>query len=141
MTIKEIQEEIIDEFSMFDDWMERYEYIIELGKSLPIIEEKNKLDENLIKGCQSKVWLFSELDNDIIKFSADSDAILTKGIVALLLRVYSNQKPADILNANTDFIDRIGLKEHLSPTRANGLVSMIKYIKMYAIAQQTKLSN
>ena len=139
MTIKEIQEEIIDEFSMFDDWMERYEYIIELGKSLPIIEEKNKLDENLIKGCQSKVWLFSELDNDIIKFSADSDAILTKGIVALLLRVYSNQKPADILTANTDFIDEIGLKEHLSPTRANGLVSMIKYIKMYAIAQQTKL--
>ena len=139
MTIKEIQEEIIDEFSMFDDWMERYEYIIELGKSLPIIEEKNKLDENLIKGCQSKVWLFSELDNDIIKFSADSDAILTKGIVALLLRVYSNQKPRDILTANTDFIDEIGLKEHLSPTRANGLVSMIKYIKMYAIAQQTKL--
>jgi cysteine desulfuration protein SufE len=141
MTIKEIQEEIIDEFSMFDDWMERYEYIIELGKSLPIIEEKNKLDENLIKGCQSKVWLFSELDNDIIKFSADSDAILTKGIVALLLRVYSNQKPEDVLTANTDFIDEIGLKEHLSPTRANGLVSMIKYIKMYAIAQQTKLSN
>ena len=141
MTIKEIQEEIIDEFSMFDDWMERYEYIIELGKSLPIIEDKNKLDENLIKGCQSKVWLFSELENDTVKFSADSDAILTKGIVALLLRVYSNQKPGDILNANTDFIDEIGLKEHLSPTRANGLVSMIKYIKMYAIAQQTKLTN
>tara|TARA_B110000881_G_C18040513_1_gene254706 strand:+ start:13 stop:438 length:426 start_codon:yes stop_codon:yes gene_type:complete len=141
MTIKEIQEEIIDEFAMFDDWMERYEYIIELGKSLPIIEEKNKLDENLIKGCQSKVWLFSELDNDMIKFSADSDAILTKGIVALLLRVYSSQKPKDILTANTEFIDEIGLKEHLSPTRANGLVSMIKYIKMYAIAQQTKLSN
>ncbi|KGL61844.1 SufE family protein [Polaribacter sp. Hel1_85] len=140
MTIKEIQEEIIDEFSMFDDWMERYEYIIELGKSLPIIEEQNKLDENLIKGCQSKVWLFSELENGVIKFSADSDAILTKGIVALLLRVYSNQKPADILAANTDFIDEIGLKEHLSPTRANGLVSMIKYIKMYAIAQQTKLT-
>ncbi|WP_218598287.1 SufE family protein [Polaribacter sp. NJDZ03] len=141
MTIKEIQEEIIDEFSMFDDWMERYEYIIELGKSLPIIEEANKLDENLIKGCQSKVWLFSELQGDIIKFSADSDAILTKGIVALLLRVYSNQKPVDILGASTDFIDEIGLKEHLSPTRANGLVSMVKYIKMYAIAQQTKLAN
>ncbi|MEO9572216.1 MAG: SufE family protein [Polaribacter sp.] len=141
MTIKEIQEEIIDEFSMFDDWMERYEYIIELGKSLPIIDEKYKLDENLIKGCQSKVWLYSELENDTVKFSADSDAILTKGIVALLLRVYSNQKPGDILTANTDFIDEIGLKEHLSPTRANGLVSMIKYIKMYAIAQQTKLTN
>ena len=141
MTIKEIQEEIIDEFAMFDDWMERYEYIIELGKSLSIIDEKNKLDENLIKGCQSKVWLFSELDNDIIKYSADSDAILTRGIVALLLRVYSSQKPKDILTANTDFIDEIGLKEHLSPTRANGLVSMIKHIKMYAIAQQTKISN
>jgi cysteine desulfuration protein SufE len=141
MTIKEIQEEIIDEFAMFDDWMERYEYIIELGKSLSIIDAKNKLDENLIKGCQSKVWLFSELNNDIIKFSADSDAILTRGIVALLLRVFSSQKPKDILAANTDFIDEIGLKEHLSPTRANGLLSMIKHIKMYAIAQQTKISN
>lgn len=139
MTIKEIQEEIIDEFSMFDDWMERYEYIIELGKSLPIIEEKYKLDENIIKGCQSKVWLFSELDNDTVKYTADSDAILTKGIIALLLRVFSNQKPKDILDAETSFIDEIGLKEHLSPTRANGLVSMLKQIKMYAIAQQTKL--
>ncbi len=138
MTIKEIQEEIIDEFSMFDDWMERYEYIIELGKSLPIIEEQHKLDENLIKGCQSKVWLFSELENNIIKFSADSDAILTKGIVAILVRVYSNQKAEDILAANENFIDKIGLKEHLSPTRANGLVSMLKQIKMYAIAQQAK---
>ena len=141
MTIKEIQEEIIDEFSMFDDWMERYEYIIELGKSLPIIDEKYKLDENLIKGCQSKVWLYSELENDTIKYTADSDAILTKGIVALLLRVYSDQKPADILTAETHFIDEIGLKEHLSPTRANGLVSMVKQIKMYAIAQQTKIVN
>lgn len=141
MTIKEIQEEIIDEFSMFDDWMERYEYIIELGKSLPIIDETFKLEENLIKGCQSKVWLYSELENDKVKFTADSDAILTKGIVALLLRVFSEQKPADILAAETDFIDEIGLKEHLSPTRANGLVSMIKQIKMYAIAQQTKLEN
>ncbi|WP_299666157.1 SufE family protein [uncultured Polaribacter sp.] len=141
MTIKEIQEEIIDEFSMFDDWMERYEYIIELGKSLPIIDDQFKLDENLIKGCQSKVWLYSELDADKIKFTADSDAILTKGIVALLLRVFSEQKPAAILAAETTFIDKIGLKEHLSPTRANGLVSMIKQIKMYAIAQQMKLAN
>ncbi|TMM29648.1 SufE family protein [Polaribacter aestuariivivens] len=140
MSIKEIQEEIIDEFSMFDDWMERYEYIIELGKSLPIIDESFKLDENLIKGCQSKVWLYSELEDDKIKFTADSDAILTKGIVALLLRVFSEQKPEDILAAETTFIDEIGLKEHLSPTRANGLVSMIKQIKMYAIAQQTKLA-
>lgn len=140
MTIKEIQEEIIDEFSMFEDWMERYEYIIELGKSLPIIDTEYKLDENLIKGCQSKVWMFSELEKDTVKFTADSDAILTKGIVALLLRVYSGQKPNDILASNTDFIDKIGLKEHLSPTRANGLVSMIKQIKMYAIAQQSKLT-
>ena len=139
MTIKEIQEEIIDEFSMFDDWMERYEYIIDLGKSLPIIDAQYKLDENLINGCQSKVWLYSELENDTIKYTADSDAILTKGIVALLLRVYSGQKPTAILTAETGFIDEIGLKEHLSPTRANGLVSMVKQIKMYAIAQQTKL--
>jgi cysteine desulfuration protein SufE len=141
MTIKEIQEEIIDEFSMFDDWMDRYEYIIDLGKSLPIIHDQYKLDENLIKGCQSKVWLFSELENETIKYTADSDAILTKGIAALLLRVYSGQKPSDILTAETSFIDKIGLKEHLSPTRANGLVSMVKQIKMYAIAQQTKLAN
>jgi len=121
--------------------MERYEYIIDLGKSLPIIDAQYKLDENLINGCQSKVWLYSELENDTIKYTADSDAILTKGIVALLLRVYSGQKPADILTAETNFIDQIGLKEHLSPTRANGLVSMVKQIKMYAIAQQTKLHN
>ena len=141
MTIKEIQEEINEEFSMFDDWMERYEYIIDLGKSLPIVADQYKLEENLIKGCQSKVWLYSELDTDKVKFTADSDAILTKGIVALLLRVFSEQKPADILAAETTFIDKIGLKEHLSPTRANGLVSMVKQIKMYAIAQQIKLSN
>ncbi len=138
MTIKEIQEEIIDEFSMFDDWMERYEYIIDLGKSLAIIDSEYKVDENLIKGCQSKVWLHSELNNDKLIFTADSDAILTKGIVALLLRVFSEQKSEDILAADTAFIDEIGLKEHLSPTRANGLVSMVKQIKMYAIALQAK---
>ena len=138
MTIKEIQEEIIEEFSMFDDWMGRYEYIIDLGKSLPLIDASYKLDENLIKGCQSKVWLYSELKNDQLIFTADSDAILTKGIVALLLRVFSNQKAADILAADTNFIDEIGLKEHLSPTRANGLVAMVKQIKMYAIAYQAK---
>jgi len=138
MTIKEIQEEIIDEFSMFDDWMERYEYIIDLGKSLPLIDAAYKLDENLIKGCQSKVWLYSELKEDTLVFTADSDAILTKGIVALLLRVFSDQKASDILAADTNFIDEIGLKEHLSPTRANGLVSMLKQIKLYAIALQAK---
>jgi len=136
MTIKEIQEEIIDEFEMFEDWMERYEHLIELGKSLPIIDEKFKVEENIIKGCQSKVWLHSELQGDKIQYSADSDAILTKGLVALLLRVFTNQKPEDILAADTQFIDEIGLKEHLSPTRANGLVSMLKQIKLYAIAQQ-----
>ncbi len=140
MTIKEIQQEIIDEFSMFEDWMERYEYIIELGRSLPLINESYKLDENLIKGCQSKVWLHSELNQDRVQFSADSDAILTKGIVALLLRVFSEQLPKDILEADTEFINEIGLKEHLSPTRANGLVSMVKQIKLYALAQQAKLA-
>ena len=140
MTIKEIQEEIIDEFSMFDDWMERYEYIIELGKSLPLIDETYKKDENLIVGCQSKVWLHSEIKDQKINFTADSDAILTKGIVAILLRVFNKQTPAAILDADLFFIDKIGLKEHLSPTRANGLVSMIKQIKLYALAFQSKLS-
>lgn len=140
MTIKEIQEEIIDEFSMFEDWMERYEYIIELGKSLPLIDESFKKDENLIVGCQSKVWLHSEIKGNNLQFTADSDAILTKGIVALLLRVFNNQKPQEILDADLYFVDEIGLKEHLSPTRANGLVSMIKQIKLYALAFQSKLS-
>ncbi len=138
MKIETLQNELIDEFSMFDDWMERYEYMIELGKSLPLIDAKYKTDENIIKGCQSKVWLHSEFKNDKVIFSADSDAIITKGIVAILVRVFSNQSPQEILSANTDFIDAIGLKEHLSPTRANGLVSMIKQIKMYALAYQTQ---
>jgi len=124
---------------MFDDWMERYEYIIELGKSLPLIEVEHKTEDNIIKGCQSKVWVQGELTDDLVVFSADSDAILTKGIIALLLRVFSNQKPQDILNADMSFIDEIGLKEHLSATRANGLVSMIKQLKLYAMAFQTKL--
>jgi cysteine desulfuration protein SufE len=139
VTIKDIQEEIIDEFAMFDDWMQRYEYMIELGKSLPLIDEQYKTDENLIKGCQSKVWVHAELKDNKIVFTADSDAIITKGIVAILIRVFSNQHPKDIIEANTNFIDEIGLKEHLSPTRANGLVSMIKQIKMYAVAYQTQV--
>ncbi|MDI6048449.1 SufE family protein [Flavobacterium sp. XS2P24] len=134
MKIKDIQEEIVDEFSMFDDWMERYEYIIELGKKLPMIKEEFKTENNLIKGCQSKVWLQGEQTDDKIVFTADSDAILTKGIIAILIRTFSNQKASDILEADMGFIDEIGLKEHLSPTRANGLVSMIKNIKMYALA-------
>lgn len=138
MSIETLQNNIIDEFSMFEDWMERYEYMIELGKTLPLIDPVYKTDENIIKGCQSKVWLHANYENGVLIFSADSDAIITKGIVAILIRVFSNQSPEAILNADTNFIDTIGLKEHLSPTRANGLVSMIKQIKLYAIAYQTK---
>ncbi|MBE9490061.1 MAG: SufE family protein [Bacteroidetes bacterium] len=140
MTIQDIQNEIIDEFSIFDDWMQRYEYMIELGKSLPIISDEHKTDDNIIKGCQSKVWVHAEMKDDKVFFTADSDAIITKGIIAILIRVFSGQHPKDIIQADTSFIDQIGLKEHLSPTRANGLVSMIKQIKMYAIAYQTQLN-
>ncbi|WP_353170427.1 SufE family protein [Flavobacterium sp.] len=138
MNIKEIQNEIVSEFSMFDDWMERYEYIIELGKGLPLIAEEFKTDDNIIQGCQSKVWVHAEEKDGKVFFSSDSDAILTKGIIAILIRAFSNQTPANILEANTDFIDEIGLKEHLSATRANGLVSMIKKIKMYALAFEAR---
>lgn len=134
MTIKEVQDEIVDEFSMFEDWDERFQYVIDLGKGLPLIEEKYKTEENTIKGCQSKVWLHGEKIADKIVFTADSDAIITKGIIAVLIRAFSNQKALDILEADTKFIDEIGLKDQLSPTRANGLVSMIKQIKMYALA-------
>ena len=140
MTIEEVQNEIIEEFSMFEDWEERYQYMIDLGKDLPIIDEKYKTEDNIIKGCQSRVWVHANMEDDKINFTADSDAIITKGIIAILIRVFSNQHPKAILDANTDFIDKIGLKEHLSPTRANGLVSMIKQLKMYAIAYQTQLS-
>lgn len=139
MTIQEIQEEIVGEFEMFDDWMQRYEYMIDLGKDLPLIDEKYKTDQNIIKGCQSKVWVYAELEDDKLNFTADSDAIITKGIIAILIRAFSGQHPLAIIEANTDFIDKIGLKEHLSPTRANGLVSMIKQLKMYAVAYQTQI--
>lgn len=139
MTIKGIQEDIIDEFSMFEDWEERYQYMIDLGKTLPLIEEKFKTENNIIKGCQSKVWVHADMKDDKVVFTADSDAIITKGIIAILIRVFSNQHPKDIIEADTSFIDAIGLKEHLSPTRANGLVSMIKQLKLYAIAYQTQL--
>lgn len=141
MTIEEIQEELVDEFSMFDDWMQRYEYMIELGKSLDIIDPKYKTDDRIINGCQSKVWLHSELKDGNVVFTADSDAIITKGIVAILVRVFSGQTPQAILNSDTKFIDEIGLKEHLSPTRANGLVSMIKQMKLDAMAYQAKLNS
>lgn len=138
--IQSIQEEIVEEFSFFEDWMQRYEHMIELGKSLPLIAAENKTDDNIIKGCQSKVWVHAKLENEKLVFTADSDAIITKGIIALLIRVFSHQPPAAILNADTDFIDEIGLKEHLSPTRANGLLSMIKQMKLYAVAFQTQLN-
>jgi len=136
--IQQIQEEIIDEFALFDDWMQRYEYMIELGKALPLIDEQYKTEDYIIKGCQSKVWVHADMKDGKVVFTADSDAIITKGIIAILIRVFSNQIPKDIIEANTDFIDEIGLKEHLSPTRANGLVSMIKQLKMYALAYQNK---
>ncbi len=140
MTIQEIQQEIVDEFSMFDDWMQRYEYMIELGKSLPLIDDKYKDEDHIVKGCQSKVWVHAELKDDRLVFTADSDAIITKGIIAILVRAFSDQRPADIIEADTAFIDEIGLKEHLSPTRANGLVNMIKQLKLYAVAYQTQLN-
>lgn len=139
MTIQEIQETLIEEFSFFDDWMDKYEHIIQMGKSLPLIDSSLKTDDRIIKGCQSKVWLNAELKEDKVIFTADSDAIITKGIIAILIRVFSNQSPEAIVNANTDFIDKIGLKEHLSPTRANGLVSMVKQMKLYAVAFQAQL--
>ena len=138
MSIKEIQEEIIEEFAMFDDWMQKYDYLIELSKDIPLISEEYRLNENLIKGCQSKVWLHAiEIDGKVI-YTADSDAIITKGIAALLIRVLSDQKAEDILENEMYFIDAIGLKEHLSMTRSNGLVSMIKQMKFYALAFQAK---
>ena len=140
MTIAEVQNEIIDEFSMFDDWEERYQYMIDLGKTLPLIDDKYKTDDHIIKGCQSKVWVHAAMEDDKVSFTADSDAIITKGIIAILIRVFSGKHPSEIIEADTDFIDKIGLKEHLSPTRANGLVSMIKQLKMYAIAYQTQLN-
>ncbi|WP_257668575.1 SufE family protein [Parapedobacter tibetensis] len=134
MTINEIQDELIEDFSFFDDWMAKYEYIIQLGKELPLIDEQYKKDEYLIKGCQSKVWLHADHQESKILFTADSDAIITKGLVGLMVKVLSGHSPAEIANSDLYFIDQIGLKEHLSPTRANGLLSMVKQMKMYAVA-------
>jgi len=136
--IQEIQEEIIDEFNFFDDWTEKYQYLIDLGKNLPKFDLKNKVDSNLIKGCQSKVWLSSSFKDNIVIFEADSDAIISKGIISLLIRVFSGHTPEEILNSKIDFIEKIGLNTHLSQTRANGLLSMIKQIKIYALAYQSK---
>lgn len=134
MSIEETEQEIIEEFEMFDDWLQKYEYLIDLGKSLPLIDEKNKTNDKLIKGCQAQVWLQSEFKNGKIIYTADSDAIITKGMVALMVRVLSNHTPDEIINAKLDFVEKIGLIKHLSPTRSNGLVSMIKQMKLDAIA-------
>ncbi len=139
MNIDTLQEEIEQEFEMFDEWMQKYEHLIALGKELPLIDAQFKDDDHLIKGCQSRVWLQAELEHDRVRFTADSDAIITKGIISLLVRVLDNQHPDDILSADLAFIDRIGLKEHLSPTRANGLLSMVKQMKFYALGFKSKL--
>ncbi len=138
MTIDETQNELVEEFSFFTDWMEKYEYIIQLGKELPLIEEKFKTDDNLIRGCQARVWLHANYKEDKIIFTADSDAIITKGLVSMVVRILSNHTPQEITKAELYFIDKIGLKEHLSVTRSNGLVSMIKQMKMYALAMQSQ---
>ena len=140
MSIPEIENQLAEEFAAYDDWLDKYNVLVEMGKSLPVIEPQYKTDPYLITGCQSKVWLHAELKEGRIIFTADSDAIITKGIVNLLIRVLSNQLPGDILDAKLEFIDQIGLKEHLSPTRSNGLTNMVKQMKLYAFAFQTKLA-
>lgn len=137
-SIQEIQKEIVDEFEVYDDWMDKYNYLIELSRDLPLIDPKLKVKDNQINGCQSKVWLNAEFRNGVIDFSADSDAIITKGIISLLIRVLSGRDPSEIMNADLWFIDRIGLHQNLSPTRSNGLLSMIKQMKLYGLAYQTK---
>jgi len=138
MTITEIENQVIDEFSLFEDWMDKYNYLIELGKSLPLIDEKYKTDQYVISGCQSKVWLHADYRDGLVLFTADSDAIITKGIINLLIRVLSHHSPDEIISADMNFIDQTGLREHLSPTRSNGLTSMIKQMKLYAMAFKMK---
>lgn len=138
MTINEIQDELIEDFAFYSDWMEKYEYIIQLGKEVPLIDEQYKQDQYIIKGCQSKVWLYPELKDGKLFFSADSDAVITKGLVSLMVKVLSGHSPKEIVDSDLYFIDQIGLKEHLSPTRANGLLSMVKQMKLYALALQNK---
>jgi cysteine desulfuration protein SufE len=138
MNINQKQDEIIEEFSLFDDWMGKYEHIIEIGKELAPLDDKHKTDDNLVRGCQSRVWLHAYLENGLLKFGADSDAIITKGLVALMVRVLSGHKPIEIATSELYFVDKIGLKEHLSPTRSNGLVSMIKQMKTYGLGFDAK---
>ena len=134
MTITEIQEDIIGEFSLFDDWMDKYNLLIDLGKDLPVIDPRFKTKDFLIEGCQSKVWLYPDYDGNLITFTADSDAIITRGIVALLIKVLSKRSPEEIINSDLYFIDKIGLRQNLSPTRSNGLLSMVRQMKLYAMA-------
>ena len=138
MTINEIQDQIIEEFTAFSDWMERYEYLIDMGRTLPPFDVAHKVPDFLIEGCQSKVWLYPSFDNGVITFTADSDALITRGIVALLVRVFSGRTPDEIVSADIYFIDRIGLKQNLSPTRSNGLLSMMKQMRLYALAFKSK---
>jgi cysteine desulfuration protein SufE len=138
MGLSEVQDKIIDDFSVFDDWMDKYNFLIEIGKEVPVIDPKYKVKDYLIEGCQSKVWLYPEFDGNIIRFSADSDAIITRGIVSLLIKVLSGRTPVEIMNADLYFIDRIGLRQNLSPTRSNGLLSMIKQMKLYAMAYDVR---
>lgn len=138
MSIEEKEKALIEDFSFYDDWMEKYEHIIELGKELPMIDDQYKTEENIIKGCQSTVWLHAEMKDDKVVFTADADAIIAKGIIALLIQVLSQESPKDILDAKLDFIKTIGLQEHLSPTRSNGLVSMVKQMKLYALGLKMK---
>ena len=138
MTLAQAQQEVVAEFAMFSDWQDRYEHLIELGKDLPLIAPEHKIDDNLVRGCQSRVWLNAEQKNDLVHFTADSDAMITKGIVALLVRVLNDRAPQEILGTPLDFIDRIGLREHLSPNRSNGLVAMLDQMKRYAVAFSAK---
>ena len=138
MTLSEKENNLIDDFSVYSDWMEKYEYIIELGKDLPIIEDRYKVEQNIIKGCQSIVWLYAELKDGKVIFTADADAIITKGLIALLVSVLSNEEPDNIINSDLNFIKEIGLQEHLSPTRSNGLLAMVKQMKLYAMALKLK---
>lgn len=140
MTINEIQDELVEDFAFFSDWEEKYDYIIQLGKELPLIDDQYKKDENLIRGCQAKVWLHAEYRDGKIFFTADSDAIITKGLVSMVIRVLSEHTPGEIANSELYFVDKIGLREHLSPTRSNGLLSMIKQMKLYAVALQSKVA-
>lgn len=138
MTLTEVQDQIIDEFSVFDEWLDKYDYLIDLSKELPVIDEKHRTDQYVIKGCQSRVWVDAHMADGKIYFSADSDAIITKGIIALLIRVLNGRTPQEILDCDLYFIDQIGLRENLSPTRANGLLAMIKQMKLYALAFQNQ---